>query len=194
MAGMTRQSYPSDVSDAEWAFVAPYLALLPLDTAQRRHDLREVFNALRYLVRSGAPWRMLPNDLPQPPVYNKVNPADTPVLTLSVTSPTMPLPSVYDLVVFRRLATPEEVDRELGSRQPAATPGTGLASFYRIRTRAVGFVVFDRLLVSVQMIGNMVYLGLGIRILVTAARSGASGLTGHLPSSSHVSPPNVREP
>jgi transposase len=61
---MTCQSYPSDVSDAEWAFVAPYLALLPLDTAQRRHDLREVFNALRYLVRSGAPWRMLPNDFP----------------------------------------------------------------------------------------------------------------------------------
>jgi transposase len=64
MAGMTRRSYPSDVSDEEWAFVAPYLALLPLDTPQRRHDLREVFNALRYLVRSGAPWRMLPNDLP----------------------------------------------------------------------------------------------------------------------------------
>jgi transposase len=65
MAGMSsRQRYPSDVSDEEWAFVAPYLALLPLDTAQRRHDLREVFNALRYLVRSGAPWRMLPNDLP----------------------------------------------------------------------------------------------------------------------------------
>lgn len=64
MAWMTRQSYPSDVSDEEWAFVAPYLALLPLDAPRRRHDLREVFNALRYLVRSGAPWRMLPNDLP----------------------------------------------------------------------------------------------------------------------------------
>ena len=64
MAGMTRQPYPSDVSDEEGAFAAPYLALLPLDAAQRRHDLREVFNALRYLVRSGAPWRMLPNDLP----------------------------------------------------------------------------------------------------------------------------------
>ncbi len=44
---------------------------------------------------------LLPNDLPQPPVYNKVNPADTPVLTLSVTSPTMPLPAVYDLVDTR---------------------------------------------------------------------------------------------
>lgn len=61
---MTRKPYPSDISDDEWAFVAPYLALLPEDAGQRRHDLREVFNALRYLVRSGAPWRMLPNDFP----------------------------------------------------------------------------------------------------------------------------------
>ncbi len=44
---------------------------------------------------------LLPNDLPQPPVYNKVNPADTPVLTLAITSPTMPLPEVYDLVDTR---------------------------------------------------------------------------------------------
>jgi transposase len=60
----TRKSYPTDVSDEEWAFVAPYLILLPLDAEQRRHDLREVFNALRYLVKSGAPWRMLPHDFP----------------------------------------------------------------------------------------------------------------------------------
>jgi transposase len=37
---------------------------LRLDAAQRQHDLRELFNALRYLVRGGIPWRMLPNDLP----------------------------------------------------------------------------------------------------------------------------------
>lgn len=60
-----RKAYPTDVSDEEWAFVTPYLALLPLECSQRRHDLREVFNALRYLVRSGAPWRMLPNDFPR---------------------------------------------------------------------------------------------------------------------------------
>ncbi len=59
-----RKPYPSDVSEEEWAFVAPYLTLLPLDAAQRTYDLREVFNALRYLVRAGAPWRMLPNDFP----------------------------------------------------------------------------------------------------------------------------------
>ena len=44
---------------------------------------------------------LLPNDLPQPPVYNKVNPADTPVLTLAVTSATVPLPQIYDLVDTR---------------------------------------------------------------------------------------------
>ncbi len=44
---------------------------------------------------------LLPNDLPQPPVYNKVNPADTPVLTLAVTSKTVPLPEVHDLVDTR---------------------------------------------------------------------------------------------
>jgi len=60
----TRKSYPSDVSDGEWAFVVPYLTLLPLDAEQRKHDLREVFNALRYLVRTGGAWRYLPNDLP----------------------------------------------------------------------------------------------------------------------------------
>ncbi len=55
IAGMeTRKPYPSDVSDAEWEFVAPYLTLLPVDAEQRRHDLREVFNALPTLVRSGA--------------------------------------------------------------------------------------------------------------------------------------------
>jgi len=61
---MTRKPYPSDVSDEEWALVAPYLALLREDAGQRRHPLREVFNGLRYVVKTGAPWRWMPNDLP----------------------------------------------------------------------------------------------------------------------------------
>jgi transposase len=61
---MTRKSYPSDVSDDEWAFVAPYLTLMTQDAPQRDYPLREVFNGLRWLARSGAQWRMLPNDLP----------------------------------------------------------------------------------------------------------------------------------
>jgi transposase len=59
-----RTPYPTDVSDDEWAFVAPYLSLMPPDAPQRRHDLREVFNALRWIVHTGAPWRSLPGDLP----------------------------------------------------------------------------------------------------------------------------------
>lgn len=59
-----RKPYPSDVSDEEWAFVVPYLTLLPLEAEQRVHDLRDVFNAVRYLVRTGGAWRYLPNDLP----------------------------------------------------------------------------------------------------------------------------------
>jgi transposase len=61
---MTRKSYPSDVSDDEWAFVAPYLTLMTEDAPQRDHSLREVFNGLRWLARTGAQWRMMPNDLP----------------------------------------------------------------------------------------------------------------------------------
>lgn len=61
---MTRKPYPSDVTDAEWAFVAPYLTLMREDAPQRDHALREVFNGLRWLVRTGAQWRMMPNDLP----------------------------------------------------------------------------------------------------------------------------------
>jgi transposase len=61
---MNRKSYPSDISDDEWAFVAPYLALIAEDAPQRVYPLREVFNGLRYIVRSGAAWRMMPNDLP----------------------------------------------------------------------------------------------------------------------------------
>jgi transposase len=59
-----RRAYPSDVSDEEWAFVAPYLTLMKEDAPQREHALREVFNGLRWLVRTGAEWRMMPNDLP----------------------------------------------------------------------------------------------------------------------------------
>jgi len=61
---MTRKAYPSDVSDDEWAFIAPYLTLMSEDAPQREHSLREVFNGLRWIVRTGAQWRWLPHDLP----------------------------------------------------------------------------------------------------------------------------------
>ena len=61
---MTRKPYSTDVSDEEWAFVAPYLALVREDAPQRTHDLREVFNGLRYVIKGGVTWRLVPNDLP----------------------------------------------------------------------------------------------------------------------------------
>jgi transposase len=61
---MDRKAYPSDVSDEEWALVAPYLTLMTEDAPQREYPLREVFNGLRYIVRTGAQWRWMPHDLP----------------------------------------------------------------------------------------------------------------------------------
>ena len=59
-----RKAYPTDVSDEEWALVAPYLTLLDEEALQRRYPLREVFNAVRWMVRAGAPWRLLPTNFP----------------------------------------------------------------------------------------------------------------------------------
>jgi transposase len=59
-----RQPYASDVSDEEWACVAPYLTLMTPDAPQRRHDLRAVFNGLRSIVKAGMQWRLMPHDLP----------------------------------------------------------------------------------------------------------------------------------
>jgi len=61
---MSRKTYPSDITDDEWAFVAPYLTLMKEDAPQREHDLRAVFDGLRWIVRTGSQWRMMPHDLP----------------------------------------------------------------------------------------------------------------------------------
>jgi transposase len=61
---VTRRAYPSDVTDDEWAFLLPYLLLVREDAGQRQYSLRELFNALRYVVRTGCTWRYLPHDLP----------------------------------------------------------------------------------------------------------------------------------
>ena len=59
-----RQAYPSDVTDEEWEFCAAYLALIREDANQRRYPLRELFNGMRYVVRTGCQWRYLPHDFP----------------------------------------------------------------------------------------------------------------------------------
>ena len=61
---VSRKAYPTDVSDEEWECVAPYLTLIREAAAQRVYPLRELFDAVRWMVKAGCPWRMLPNDLP----------------------------------------------------------------------------------------------------------------------------------
>ena len=68
-----RKPYPSDVSDEEWSFVAPYLTVLAHDAGQRKYDVREAFNGVRSIVKTGAHWRMMPHDLPPwPLVYQQM--------------------------------------------------------------------------------------------------------------------------
>jgi transposase len=59
-----RKAYPSDVSDEEWAFCAPYLTLMKEEAPPRKYSIRELFNGLRWFIRAGCPWQMMPNDLP----------------------------------------------------------------------------------------------------------------------------------
>jgi transposase len=61
---MEGNAYPSDISDDEWAYVAPYLTLMTKEAPQRVYSLREVFNGGRWLVRAKALWQMMPTDLP----------------------------------------------------------------------------------------------------------------------------------
>src|SRR6266536_1767867 len=66
MAAIERKTkrYPTDLTDEEWARVEPLLPRRSKRGRPREVDLREIMNAIRYLVRTGCGWRMLPNDFP----------------------------------------------------------------------------------------------------------------------------------
>ena len=61
---MTRQRYPTDLTDAQWAIIEPLLPAAKPGGRPRSADLREVVNAILYLLRTGCAWRMLPHDFP----------------------------------------------------------------------------------------------------------------------------------
>jgi transposase len=116
----TRKPYPSDVSDEEWAFVAPYLALLREDAPQRTHDLREVLNGLRWIVRTGSAWRYMPHDLPP---WEAVYQQTQRWLKAGVFEQ-----MIHDLRVLLRLAkgrAPEPSATILDSRTLRSTPESG---------------------------------------------------------------------
>src|SRR5918997_363194 len=61
-----RKPYPTDLSDAEWTYIEPHLPAPKGHGRPRTHDLREILNAIFYLLKSGCQeWRLLPPRLPQ---------------------------------------------------------------------------------------------------------------------------------
>src|ERR671910_988333 len=59
-----RKRYPTDLSDAEWSYIEPHLPTPRAPGRPRRHSLREILDAIFYVVRSGCAWRLLPHDFP----------------------------------------------------------------------------------------------------------------------------------
>jgi multidrug efflux pump len=82
---------------------------------------------------------LLPNDLPTPPIYRKVNPADAPIMTLAVTSASLPLPEVYDLVNSRM------------AQKLAQLPGVGMVTLAGGQRPAIRIKVNPNALAGTQM-------------------------------------------
>jgi putative transposase len=61
---MRTPPYPSDLTDEAWKRLEPLLPPPAYTGRKRKYDLREIVNAIFYLLRTGCPWRMLPHDLP----------------------------------------------------------------------------------------------------------------------------------
>src|SRR5690349_10958081 len=61
---MSHKHYNTDLTDAEWQRLTPLLPPTPARVRPRRHSLREILNAIFYLVRAGCAWRLLPHEFP----------------------------------------------------------------------------------------------------------------------------------
>jgi transposase len=144
-----RKPYPSDVSDVEWAFVAPYLALIREDAPQRDHSLREVFNALRWLVRTGTSWRLMPHDLPPwPAIFQQTQRW----LAAGVFEEI-----VHDLRMLLRLAAGRSADPSaviLDGRTLQSTPESGARAGYDGHKRRKGSKVH----LAVDTLGHLLAL------------------------------------
>jgi transposase len=145
----TRKPYPSDVSDEEWAFAAPYLTLMDPEAPQREHDLREVFNALRWIVRTGSPWRYIPNDLPP---YSAVYQQTQRWISAGVFEA-----MVHDLRVVLRLKEKRAPDPSaviLDSRTLRSTPESGARAGYDGHKRKKG----SKIHAAVDTLGHLLAL------------------------------------
>jgi putative transposase len=59
-----RTAYQTDLSGAEWSYIEPHIPTLKAPGPPRVHTLRQILNAIFYIVRSGCAWRLLPHDFP----------------------------------------------------------------------------------------------------------------------------------
>ena len=144
-----RKPYPTDVSDEEWEFVAPYLTLMSEAAPQRRHDLREVFNGLRFIVRGGLQWRLMPHDLPPWWVVYQ----QTQRWLVAGVFETM----VHDLRVLLRLGagrTPQPTAAILDSRTLQSTPESGRRAGYDGAKRKKG----SKIHAAVDTLGQLLAL------------------------------------
>ena len=61
---MSRQPYPTDLNDKEWAVIEPYVPPPKTGGRPAKHDRREIINGMAFVLRSGCAWRLMPHDLP----------------------------------------------------------------------------------------------------------------------------------
>jgi transposase len=59
-----RQAYSTDLSDSEWKILEPLLPSEKPGGRHRKYPMREIINAIQYVLRSGGAWRLMPHDLP----------------------------------------------------------------------------------------------------------------------------------
>jgi transposase len=146
---ITHQPYPSDVSDAEWEFVLPYLCLLPEDAGQREHNLRDVFDALRWIVRSGAQWRYIPKDFPPwAAVYQQAR------RWLAAGSFEAIVHDLRAVLRFAEGRNPEPTAAVFDSRTVQSTPESGARAGYDGYKRRKGSKVH----MAVDTLGNLLAL------------------------------------
>jgi transposase len=135
--------------DEEWAFVAPYLTLMRSDAPQRSHDLREIFDALRWIVRTGAPWRLMPHDFPPwPAVYQQTQRWLEAGCFEAI---------VHDLQVLLRLAQGRKAQPSAAvfdSRTLQSTPESGARAGYDGHKRKKG----SKLHAAVDTLGHLLAL------------------------------------